>query len=402
MSLHKQARNIAAASAAVVFVAAFIPLILTSASPQAQAFAATVQPLGGLVQELKAGQSTWQTINRAGLLSNGDQLRTGDHGAVLVTTATGVKISVYPDTIIQLDNLSLAADSSALTFIISQPLGITYTDIGRTLKPGDLVQVVTPTVAASVHGTKFYTFVGTTGHTAIIGEKNPVDVLGAKASAGQNGADNLAYFGLDLTGAPSPCTIDFLANSSGVILKDLISDTNQQTFRDFLTEFYRSNINPKATAFYVQLLGLPTTATSADILNALPKFKPTVTLADFLTSLRKLLVDYFTAESAVGFAPSTCGNGQKDPGETPTNCAADTADLSKTYNNGLCELAAGKSFFNDAVDCLPFGATVQSCVTVLYGGLNHITPTPVGRPILNPPTATPVPPKTPHPSGAGG
>src|SRR5579864_8220767 len=166
MSLQRRARNIAAVSAAVVFVAAFISLVLTSASPESQAFAASVQPQGGLVQELKAGQTTWQTLEKAALLANGDQLRTADHGAALITTATGVQITVYPDTMIQLNDLSLAPNSSALNYVISQTVGMTYIDIGRSLKAADVIQVDTPAVAANVHGTKFYTFVSRIGHTA--------------------------------------------------------------------------------------------------------------------------------------------------------------------------------------------------------------------------------------------
>src|SRR3954462_1395293 len=132
-----------------------------TAAPSAQTFSATVEPLGGLVQHLPSGQKDWQTISKVTLVGPGDQIRTGDTGAARINIVTGIRVEIYPTSLVELRNLSLGegADSS-LKFALIQTSGTTYTTIDQKLKRGDSVLVVTPSVAANIRGTKFYTFVG--------------------------------------------------------------------------------------------------------------------------------------------------------------------------------------------------------------------------------------------------
>lgn len=387
---------------------ALIPTAPVLAAPHDQSFAATVEPLGGLVQQLPAGKVLWQTLSKVALLQAGDQIRTADAGVAQLSTLTGVKVIVYPNTLIALNKLSLGTgNNSALTFVMSQTIGISYVNIERTLKTGDSVQIVTPSVIANVHGTRFYSFVSRSGHTAIIGEENTVNLLSPNKPTQKNDPDNIGYYSLNITGtSPNVCTSDLLKNSSGMVVKDLASESNRQVLRQFLADFLQSNVNSKTMGFLIHLLNLPDSATPKEVLDALAKFDDKqLQLPAFLKNFRVLLTDYLGFETAIPLAPTTCGNGKKDDGETLDNCKVDVADVSPTCGNGLCETEkVGESFLNCAADCLPFGTLAQSCTQALNRFYN-LTPAPTLGPKITPtggPSATPTPSLvTPNPSGVG-
>jgi len=122
---------------------------------------------------------------------------------------------------------------------------------------------------------------------------------------------------------------------------------------------------------------------------------------------------FLTSNTSV--APATCGNGQKDTGETVQNCALDFVDVGPTCGNGLCETERqdlGESLINCPADCMPPGDLALSCIKlfdvnppVIPPGNNNGGPkkptatTPAGQPTLTPIPCVPV---APDHSGIGG
>ncbi len=417
MKLHHWSRVVIGMLVAAVMLAALGPLpAVTASPPEAETFSATLEPLAGLVQHLPSGSSTWDTVTKVTLVRAGDQVRTGDNGAARLSTVTGIKVELYPTTLVELKDLALGegADSS-LKFILSQTVGTSYTTTDQALKKDDHVQVITPSVTANIRGTKFYTFVSRTGHTAFIGEESNVELQTANRQISRMEPDNIGYFVLSIPNEPpATCTIDFLNRVvKGSILKELRSTGGRQILREFLTQFLESNVNSKIAAFLFRFLDIPETTDTKGMLDAIAKFDKQMELADFLKDFRSFLRAYFVFLSSGPMAPDTCGNGVKDPGETEQNCAVDVKNIASTKDNGLCETEKGESLLNDPPDCLPFGSLAKACAdlinTILNPGPPPVVPPPRRRPTLTPrpthvpPTQQPPPPPSPtvKPSGVG-
>jgi hypothetical protein len=419
MKLPHWSRLVIGMLVAAVAFATLGPLpMVTASSPEAQAFSASLEPLAGLVQHLPSGSSTWETITNVTLVRTGDQVRTGDNGAARLSTVTGLKVELYPTTLVELKDLAMGegADSS-LKFVLSQTVGTSYMTVDQALKPDDHVQIITPSVTANIRGTKFYTFVSRNGPTAFIGEEKTVEMQTINRQVSKIDPDNIGYVVLNVPKEPpATCTIDFLNRSAkGTVLRDLRTPAGMQVLRDFLTQFLESNVNSKIAAFLFRFLDLPETTDPKAILDAIAKFNKQVLLPDFLTDFRSFLRAYFVFLSSGPLAPETCGNGAKDTGETEQNCAADLMDISSTKDNNLCETEKGESLVNDPADCMPFGALAKACADLVNTTLNAgtppvVPPAPRRRPTFTPPPATvppvqapPPPPATPtvRPSGVG-
>jgi hypothetical protein len=418
MKLHHWYRVVIGMLVAVVAFSALGPLPTITASPsEAQTFSATLEPLAGLVQQLASGSSTWETVTKVTLIRTGDQVRTGDNGAARLSTVTGIKLEIYPTTLVELKDLAMGegADSS-LQFVLTQSVGTTYMTVDQTLKSSDQVQIITPSVTANIRGTKFYTFVSRNGHTAFIGEEKTVELQTPNRQISRLDPDNIGYFVLNIPNQPpAVCTIDFLNRfARGSVLRDLRTPAGMQILRDFLAQFLESNVNSKVATFLFRFLDLPETTDPKAIMDAIAKFNKQVQLPDFLADFRSFLRAYFVFLSSGPSAPETCGNGAKDTGETEQNCAADMMDITATRDNGFCETEKGESLLNDPPDCLPFGQIVRACANLIHdifhpgpGPGPGPQPGPGRRPTRTPtstppqPTQPPPPPPTLNPSGVG-
>ncbi len=385
MNKHRWLRVVVGMAVIAGVASAFAPVPMATAQPQRDSFSGTLEPLAGLVQYLPSGKITWETLTKVTLLHKGDQVRTADGGAARLSTITGIKIEIYPTTLIELRDLSLSEGSDgSLRFRMSQVTGTTYIDIEQALKRGDSVQIVTPSAIATVRGTRFYAFVSRTGDSAFVGDDDKLLVQTPEGDPDTSEADNIAFFALNLQEPPATCTIEFLtANSKGSILKELQTGEDRQLLKNVLTGFLTSNVNTKITAFLYRFLDLPETTSVREILASIDSFDKAMELKDFMSDFRSFLRAYFAFVSTGPLAPETCGNGKADPGEDKKNCAVDTDNLSDTQNDAMCETEKGESLINNPPDCLPFGDVLLDCENVIDKALGQ---TGGGAPTLTPPT----------------
>jgi hypothetical protein len=385
MNKHRWLRVIVGMVVIAAVASAFAPVQTTTAQPPRDSFSGTLEPLAGLVQYLPSGKPTWETLTKVTLLHKGDQVRTGDNGAARLSTVTGIKIEIYPTTLIELRELSLSEGrDGSLRFRMSQVTGTTYINIEQALKRGDSLQIVTPSAIATVRGTRFYAFVSRMGDSAFVGDDNKVLVQTPEGDTDTNEADNIAFFTLNLQEPPTTCTIEFVtANSTGTLLKELQTKEGRQLLKNVLTGFLTSNVNSKITAFLYRFLDLPETTSVREILTSIDSFDKAIELKDFMSDFRTFLRAYFAFVSTGPLASETCGNGKADPGEDKKNCAVDTDNLSDTQNDAMCETEKGESLINNPPDCLPFGDLLRDCENVIDKKLGQAAP---GAPTITPPT----------------
>src|SRR5260221_12887456 len=281
MNLHRWLKFLIVLVVAITLVSTLAPATKSNAESAAQDFSATVEPIGGLVQQLAAGENTWQTLSKVTLLHKGDQVRTGAQGTAHLNTVTGIKVNLFPNTLIQLKSLSLGSgNESSLKFSISQVSGVTFTSIDQALKQGDSVEVLTPSASATIHGTQFYTMVTRDGNTVFIGKENNEGIQDVNGHQLENGPDDFTYFSFNVpqgqAGQLQACTLVFLGtNSQGALVQNLDNDQARGVLRDFLKAWLVSDANPDKIAFFAKLLGLTGTPTVQDIEDKLATFNNT-------------------------------------------------------------------------------------------------------------------------------
>jgi len=367
MTLHRWIKVAIAFVIAMTLVSSFAPISTTNAQPAAQDFSATVEPIGGLVQQLAAGENTWQTLSKVTLLHKGDQVRTGTQGTAHLNTVTGIKVNLFPNTLIQLKSLSLGSgNESSLKFSISQVSGVTFTSVDQALKQGDSVEVLTPTANATIHGTSFYTLVTRDGNTIFVGRENNEDIRDINGNQISNGPDNFTYFTFNVpqgqAGQLQACTLVFLGtNSRGSLVQNLDTDQNRGVLRDFLKAWLVSDANPDKISFFATLLGMTGTPTVQEIQDKLATFNDTESLQAALGKIRGLLDSYFASLSTTPLPSASCGNGKNDTSDS--NCPDDTSNIQGTTGNNVCD--ANESQVNAAADCLPLANLLQSCANLI-------------------------------------
>lgn len=387
----------------VLIVVTIVAAVLASASLvdlKAQSFSATLSPVAGVVQVLLQGETDWKNVVETTLINQGDQIRTGNDGLARLNVVTGISVDVYPTTWVQMDDLSLGeGDNSALTYSLFQMVGRTYVYVDQELNPEDRVQVIYPTVGIIVTGTKFFNFIHPNLNAFVMVEEGEVNVQGTDQPNVLLTPENALYVEFSLPQpVPQVCTLDLLRTAVQKRQITEIRPTGEglDALRRHLVEAVTGQVNLEVRPYMRALLGLPpvdlTKLTKqqdvddlAELLSAIPTFDGGgMELIQFLTDYREFWQVYFTQMSGTPLAPETCGNLERDEGETAQNCPTDFADPQACGNN-LCEVQRmiqgnlGESVINCPADCLPYPDLARSCGAILRGIIGRPTP-PTPRP----------------------
>jgi hypothetical protein len=270
MRLFRWIRTFVAISTITVLVSALGYVSITNANPENQAFSATIQPLGGVVERQVQG-GAWQNVSKVTLLKAGDKVRTGASGTAVVSTVTGIKVSVFPTTEIELQTLSMnTGNNTGQNFSLNQLVGTTYVTVDQKVKSEDNIQFFTPSGRSIIRGTRFYIFVSVAGRTTIIGEENVVSVTDFLKQNFDNGADQMTMIDLGDLGTNAVCTVDLLTKTGkGHLVKAIDNDADRKAVFDFLKDFLKSDVTDAKVKYIAGLLGLPDTSTQEDLLAAL-------------------------------------------------------------------------------------------------------------------------------------
>lgn len=399
------------------------PGVWVTAKPEAQEFSATLTPIAGLVQYQAAGTSTWQVVRGVQLVNIGDQIRTGSDGLARLNVVTGVSVEIFPTTQVQLNNLTLTADSSQI-FSLFQLVGTTFSSVTQTVRETDRIQIVLPPAGVLVRGTEFFTFVSPNFNSAVLTQLDEVEVRGTENELFIVRPDNFVYILVDLpVPPPQTCSLEFLDDNTEYryIISPLTADPSRiEAVRAYLKDEITSTVNPDERIYVRQLIGLPSVDLGTldsqgdqeeleNIFRGIEALQANnVNLIAFLNSQRGFL-NSFKNTLTNPLAPATCGNGSRDEGETAQSCPTDFTDPSPC-GNGLCEIdrrGLGESLINCPADCLPYPDLAVSCAAVVTGrlGLPRSVPpqrrTPDATTTLPPPPPPPGPSETPVPSGVG-
>jgi hypothetical protein len=371
-----------------------------SISVRAGDFSASLQPQSGLIQILPKGASDWQNVRTTHLVKAGDQVRTSGNGLARLTTVTGIEITIFPSSVVELKALSSSA-ASGQTFILAQYVGALYNNFKQKAGPNDRLEIALPAAGILVKGAQYYSVLTPSFDIGIFGENNEVEISTGDGKKYVGNKNNFARVHVNVDkGIPNFCSADFLAGNSESVLVAVLDSTNISVIRTYLQSTLKGRDTPSYREFLRQLMGLPVDKTDmVSLITGLNAFDPTkMGLDNLLVQYRGFIADVNLPELKDPIAPASCGNGKRDPGENIGTCPSDFISGS-SCGNGVCELKFGEGAEgpdNCPADCLPKGGIpfAAACTSAVIGPLASpaAVDTP-GRTII-PPIGT----KTPTPS----
>lgn len=391
------------------FIAVYLLIVLfgvSSAFPSTYAadFAATLRARAGLVQLQPKGATTWRNVRTVEQVKAGDRIRTAGNGVAQLSTATGIEISIYPGSLIELKELSTST-ATGQTFIVAQYVGTLFNNFTRPAGTNDLLQIALPAAGLRVRGTQYWSVLTPALEIGIFGQESEVEVQSADGKTFAGNKDTIGRVALKVDSPPVACTTDFLRqNTTSVLVKAFDRPENIATIRSYLKATLTGQNSPVYRDFLTALLALPKDKNDLEtLLKALDTYDPTNTgVSGLAKQYRDFLGDPNRSDLKGVIAPATCGNGQKDNGETVDNCPSDFLVASRC-GDGVCEFRANDKSAegpdNCPLDCVPKAGIpfVAACVDTIIGPRPTRTPTPGG--IRR--TSTPIPPVgtvTPRPS----
>lgn len=386
--------------ALLCLLSGIVLLTVLPASAQEQPFAATLTPAAGLVQIRAHGSADWLNVPEVQLIRPGAEIRTGSDGFARLETVTGIEIEIYPATQVRLAALALGENSGQI-FNLVQLVGMTFTAFTPPSNAGqDQVQLTLPAAGLAVRGTKFFTLLSPTLEASIIVQENQVHVNTLVADTFEVNAEQLLYLRLDLPDPPpTECSADLLRTNitaSYVIVP--IAAENVGALRGFLRDTLTSNLNPRSRNYLGQLVGLKPVELSLldgpgdeialrEVLAGIDQFDvQALDLINLLESYRAYWADDYRAWLGNPLPVATCGNNQRDPGESAVFCPNDFNNTA-FCGNSLCETdrrGVAESMINCPKDCLPYASLAQSCAASTLSSADSALETPEAGTISTP------------------
>lgn len=397
----------------ILFAATFILVVIFgisstfSSTVQAGDFSATVKAQAGLVQFLPKGSSLWKNVRTTELIKAGDLVRTSGTGMAQLTTATGIEVSIYPGSVVELKELS-SSTVNGQSFILAQYVGVLFNNFKRKSAPNDLLEVVLPAAGLRVHGTQYWSVLTPAFEIGIFGQESEVEVQGADGKRYIGNKDNVARIVFKVEGVPPACTVDYLQqNVKSYLVNVLTTPESIESIRAYLKATLIGRNTPTYREYLRILTGLEKDKNDLDtLLKALDTYDPSkLSLSAFLEQYRNFLGNSSSPDVKAPIAAASCGNGKQDPGETIGSCPSDFM-VAARCGDGVCEFKAADGSSegpdNCPADCLPKAGLgfAAACVDTIIGQrpTRTPTPTPIGgsRPTRTP--VTPVGTQTPTPS----
>jgi hypothetical protein len=327
--------------------------IPATAAPSRQILRARLTPVAGLVQVLKTGEGTWRTINEDVEIEEGDEIRTGNSGIATLTTVVGVEIRMFPTTQIALQAYRLGEEegSEGLLYSLDHLVGTLYVNIDGELDEDDIVEIVTPSLAAQVVGTEFFSFVSPRIAAGILVVEGLVRVLTTLSRRFEVGPGQLLYARADLPEPPPTVVTPALLNTIGTSLIEGEIDTQEELerFIQFLLDNQADEVAPETRNFFRPLFGLePLDYSTLDPerdQQALQELFDRAAETDEFDLIPEeiipQLIEFYLGrlqDLALGdLAELTCGNGVREAGETRFECPEEFPEITANDGNGFCE-----------------------------------------------------------------
>ena len=121
----------------------------------------------GKVFVMRAGTDAWVEAQVGMTLEVGDKIKAGSSSSAEITFFEGSTIELDSDTVIEVAELDLAADTGSTTILIKQEIGKTVSRVEKLADPASRYEIETPAGVAAVRGSRVITYVGPDGTTYI-------------------------------------------------------------------------------------------------------------------------------------------------------------------------------------------------------------------------------------------
>jgi hypothetical protein len=143
-------------------------------TPTSKARSCTVSSPSGDVQVQISGAETWEQASAGMKLNEGDRVKTGNDGKVLLLFFEGSAMEIEADSNVLIGELSIAAGTGSTSVRLTQMLGNTINRVSKLVDSASEYEVETPAGSAVVRGTVFKVHVKEDGNTTVGCEEGDV------------------------------------------------------------------------------------------------------------------------------------------------------------------------------------------------------------------------------------
>jgi len=159
---------------AVLAIGVLIPTVLVLTQQSASAASMILSILDGTADVSRGGAAFSRAADGV-VLNPGDHVRTGGQSHAVVTFLDGSTLAIEPTTTVTVVQAT-AAPSGAVTILLEQAIGRTWSSVQKLTHSDSKFEVKTPSMTATVRGTGFVTDVLDSGTTTVMTADGVVEV----------------------------------------------------------------------------------------------------------------------------------------------------------------------------------------------------------------------------------
>ena len=111
---------------------------------------------------MKAGTDNWAEAQVSLILEEGDAIKVDDNSRAEITFFEGSTVELGAGTVVNISELSIAADTGSTTIVINEEVGKTISRVTKLSDPASRYEVETPACFAVVRGSIMEVYVNST------------------------------------------------------------------------------------------------------------------------------------------------------------------------------------------------------------------------------------------------
>ncbi len=175
-SLFVPARPLVYAAVGILLVVVVVGLLWQPWSDSSAGPAAAIAAYSGTVEVQSGAEGAWRSVEDAGAINTGDEVRTGDDSSVVLSFPDQSKTLMSPYTELSVLKMSLDERVGDKVIILQQQSGRTQNYVQPLLTSASRFEIRTPAATVSVRGTSFTVDVDERGTTSVAVSEGRVQV----------------------------------------------------------------------------------------------------------------------------------------------------------------------------------------------------------------------------------
>jgi len=170
--------TLAIALSVTITTLGMLPLGGCANSPEQQA---VLSIKDGDVFVMKADADNWVEAQVSQILEEGDSIKVDDNSRAEITFFEGSTVELEAGTVVNISELSIAADTGSTTIMINEKVGKTISRVNKLTDAASRYEVETPACVAAVRGSIMEVHVDQEGITQVLNQEGSIVATGQGA-----------------------------------------------------------------------------------------------------------------------------------------------------------------------------------------------------------------------------